>query len=230
MLASQTREILHEQILTTDDNILSTIEDLNGAIWVPYCQISRVQYAPSKQFSGGLRILVVTAGTNITHKYNLTDLLAVSLDINDCSLGHISFDHTGGKTRDETMALASHFLIFFFQGNLIPLRQEIAFGDRPVRLGHTINVNWVKIEIRHLLEQMRRWRAGSHRDAHRMRQLFSFLSITEERIDSRCGIEMSDTLLLQQSPDLGVVDLAETVMSSANSGHSPWECPTYQSS
>lgn len=85
----------------------------------------------------------------------------------------------------------------------------------------------MKIEVRHLLEQVRGRRASCHRDADWIGKTLGFFGVAEEGIDCWCGVEVCDAFFFEQAPDLGVVDLAKAEMGSTDGCDSPWEGPSY---
>lgn len=71
-------------------------------------------------------------------------------------------------------------------------------------------------------------RAGCDRDSNWFGEFLGLCRVAEERVDCWCGVEVGYVFLFQQSPDLGVVDLAEAVMRSSDGCDGPGECPAWK--
>lgn len=78
--------------LTTDDNVLCSVLDLDGAVAVPHGKIACMQHATGIELPRSLRVLIIVIGTNIPHKYNLTNLSPIPLHINSLISSHIQAD------------------------------------------------------------------------------------------------------------------------------------------
>jgi hypothetical protein len=61
----------------------------------------------------------------------------------------------------------------------------------------------------HLLEMVSCWWGGGDRDADEMVTFLGFLSSAKEGVDSRCSVEVSYILCLQEFPDQMVVNFRE---------------------
>ena len=51
----------------------------------------------------------------------------------------------------------------------------------------------------------------------------------EKRVYCWSSIEMRDVLLLEQLPDLWIVNFAQAIVGSPDRGYSPWERPAWNS-
>lgn len=182
--------------LTANDDILGPVQNLDSPVCMPNSQIARVQDTTQEELPRRLNILVVSLSTNVTNENDLSDFLAVTLDIGNGSLGNIGLDHPHRQTGQEAVALASHLLVLLVGWEVIPRGHVVTLGDRAVCFGHTIDVDGVQVQAGHLLEEMGcRW-AGSHSDAHWLREFFGFIGVAEQRVDSRGSVEMAYLLLL----------------------------------
>jgi hypothetical protein len=112
---------------------------------------------------------------------------------------------------------------------LIPLRHVVPLGNRSICLCHSVHMHWVQVQVGHLLKEMwGRW-AGRHGDLDRPRKSLGLVGSTEQGIHGWSRVEMGDVFLLQQSPNLRIVDLSQAVMGTTDSGHCPGKCPAWKS-
>src|SRR5437764_14051435 len=123
------------------------------------------------------------------------------------------------------MTLPRHPRILLLHWNLFPSWYMVTLGYSTIGLGHAVNVHWLKVKLHHLLKQVRCWRACCNCDPNWIDQSLRTLIIAQQSVDCGSCIIVSDAFFLQQPPDLRVIDLAETVVSSPNCGHRPREGP-----
>ena len=182
---------------TTDDNILGPIQDLNGAIWMPHGQITRMQNTSRKEFPRGLIILVVPPSTDVTNKDNLPDLFTAALNIDNSPFRNISLDNPHRQTRHKAMSLSRHLLVLLMDWETIPGWHAVSFGNRAVGFGHAVYMHRMQIQIRHLLEEMGRWWACCHSDLDGLGELLGLVRVAEQGVHGGGGVEMTDVLFFQ---------------------------------
>lgn len=95
------------------------------------------------------------------------------------------------------MSLSGHSSIFFFDGQSLPDWHVVAFGNRTVGLGETVDVHGLEVDLCHLLKEIRCWWRCRDCDAHWVRQSFSFFSGAQESVDCWCGVEVRDVFGLE---------------------------------
>lgn len=214
---------------TADDDVLCSVQDLDGSVGVPDRQIPGVQDAPREELSRGLGVFVVASGADVANKSDLSYLFAIPLDVNNGSFWDIRLDDSNGQTSHETMSLSCHLLVFLFRGQLIPLRHVVPLGNRSICLRHSVHMHWVQVQVGHLLKEMWGGWAGRHSDLDRPRKSLGLVGSTQQGVHRWSRVEMGDVLLLQQSPNLRIVDLSQAVMGATDGGHCPGKCPAWKS-
>ena len=164
-------ECERRDVLTArDDDVLGAVKNLDRAIRVPDCQVARVQHAVSEELAGRCVVLVVSLRADVAEEDDFPDLLSV--------LGHFDhtvrlpfpsfvlfgLDHASLERGDEPVALAGHFGVFLFVGQVVPLRHLVSLGNGTVGFGQTVNVHGLQVEFLHSLEQVCCWWTGRDGD------------------------------------------------------------------
>lgn len=138
-----------------------------------------MQHTPREELPRGLIVLVVPPSTDITNKNNLPNFLTAALDIDHRPLRNISLDNPHRQTRHKAMSLPRHLLVLLMQRETIPRGHAVSLGDRAVSLGHPVDMHWVQIQVRHLLEEMGCWWTCGHCDLHGLGEFLGLVRVAE---------------------------------------------------
>lgn len=210
-----------------NDDILCTVQNLDSVIRVPDSEISSAQNAAFEKGSGGYGILVVSVCANVASEDNFSNLFSIPGDIDDSTRNRgLLFDDADKISAVEALALTSHLLVELSLRKVVPFWEEVGLSYRAVGLGETIDMDGHKVEGDHLFEEAGGWGRGGDCNTDGFREFLGPFIITEKGADGGSGVEMGHALIDEETPDLGVVDLAEAVMGSPNADDGPRECPT----
>lgn len=100
-------------MLTTDDDVLGSVQNLCSPVGMPHSQVTRVEYSTCEQLPRSLGIFEIALGTDVPKTDNLPNLLAVLFHVDYRTFGDICLDNPDRQTGDESMSLSCHLLILF---------------------------------------------------------------------------------------------------------------------
>ena len=112
-------------------------------------------------------------------------------------------------------------------GQRVPLRQPLAGGERPVRLGETVDVHELRPEALHRADDRRRGRSAAGADGQLARQLegAELLVVGEHDEDGRRAAHVGDVVTTNRVGDRHRIDLAQADVRRADRGDRPRERP-----
>lgn len=214
-------------ILTArDDNILRSVEDLDGAVGVPDSQITRVQDSACKERLCGLGVLVVTPRADVSRENNLANLLSVLLYLNNGrGEGLHRLDNAHKLRGDEAMALTGHFGVHLFRREVEPGGHKVALCQRAIRFRKAVDVDGEEVKGNHVLEKLGGGRRASDCDRDLLGEFGGGRVSDEEGVDGGGSVEVSDTRSREVAPHETVVNLAEAVVGAASGHDGPREGP-----
>nr|POE88193.1 hypothetical protein CFP56_11422 [Quercus suber] len=158
-----------------DDDVLGAVEDLDRAVRVPDGEVAAVLHAAREQLARRGRVLVVAARAQVAHEHDLADLAAVLGHVHDGpvhrgprpALVLRRLDHARRERQEVAVSLPGHLRVSLLDGEGLPGREMVAFGDGPVGLRQPVYVHGMQVEVFHGLEEMRGRGRGGDRHSNR---------------------------------------------------------------
>src|SRR5436190_11994676 len=169
-----------------------------------------MEHPTCEKLPGCLWIFIVPPRADIPSKGYFPNFFPIFLHIDNRSFRGIGLDYSDWQAGYKPVTLACHFPIFLFHRYRIPCWHIVSFCDWSISFSEAIDMDRLQVEPRHLFKEVGRWRTCSYCNPHRNWQPLGFFSVTEQSVHSWCCIEMSDVFFFEQSPDLWVVNLAQT--------------------